>query len=195
MPVPSQSMLTDSHLAEHTVSSETVFQGRLLQVRLDHVRLPDGKPATREYVVHPGAAMVVPLHDDGSVTLVRQYRYPLARAFLEFPAGKLDVGEAPLECARRELAEEVGLVAHTLTVLTTVHNAIAYSNEAITLFLAQGLSPVAQRLDEGEFLDVLRVPLEQVLAGIQDGSISDVKTIIGGLMASKVLRNGYSSPT
>src|SRR5688572_20398783 len=121
---------SDAHLREDTVASEEVFRGRLLEVRRDLARLPDGSEATREYIVHPGAVMVVPLLDDGRLVMERQWRYPLERVMLEFPAGKLERGEPPYTCAVRELAEETGYTAREWARAGVLHNAIAYSDEA-----------------------------------------------------------------
>ena len=169
-------------LREEKISTAQVYRGDFLDVRRDQVSLPNGNTASREYIIHPGAAMVVPLHADGSVTLVRQFRYPINQVVLEFPAGKRDAGEDFLRTAQRELAEEVGLSAATWQHLTTVHNAMAYSDDSIGLYLAQDLSSVAQQLDEGEFLEIVRMPLVAVIAKITTGEISDVKTIIGALL-------------
>jgi ADP-ribose pyrophosphatase len=177
----------DGGLIETRIDSRQVFAGRLLDVRLDHVRLPSGSVATREYVVHPGAAMIVPLHADGTVTMVRQFRYPLNRVFLEFPAGKRDPGEPMLRTAQRELAEEVGLAGARWSQLTVIHNAIAYSDEAIELFLAEDLTQVEQQLDDEEFLDVVRLPLADVVAQVVRGEITDVKTLIGALATQQVV--------
>jgi ADP-ribose pyrophosphatase len=188
---PPANAAADAGLIETRVDSRQVFAGRLLDVRLDHVRLPNGSVATREYVVHPGAAMIVPLHADGTVTMVRQFRYPLNRVFLEFPAGKRDPGEPTLLTAQRELAEEVGLSARRWSQLTMIHNAIAYSDEAIELYLAEDLSSVEQCLDEEEFLDVVRLPLAEVVAQVTRGEITDVKTLIGALAAQQVLNRTW----
>jgi ADP-ribose pyrophosphatase len=169
----------DAHLREDTVASEAVFEGRLLEVRRDVVRLPDGSGATREFVVHPGAVMVVPMLDDGRLLMERQWRYPLARVMLEFPAGKLERGEPPLECAIRELAEETGYRAAEWARAGVLHNAIAYSDEAIEVWFARGLTAGEQQLDAGEFLDLhiaTRTELEQACA---DGAVTDGKTLVG----------------
>ena len=131
---------SDAHLREETVLSEQVYSGRFLDVRRDQIRLPDGAAAQREYIVHPGAVMVVPLLDDGRLVVERQWRYPLARVMLEFPAGKLDAGEAPLACARRELLEETGFSAREWAYAGVLHNAIAYSDEGLHIYFARGLT-------------------------------------------------------
>lgn len=178
---------SSERLAEVTLASEQVFKGRLLDVRRDKVRLASGAEVTREYVVHPGAAMVVPLMADGQVLLERQFRYPLHRSFIEFPAGKIDPGESPRATAERELLEETGYRAGKLTELTTIHNAIGYSNERIVLFLAEDLSAGEQELDEHEFVELFTAPLSQLLAWIASGEVSDVKTIIGAFFVQQHL--------
>lgn len=162
---------------ERFVSGEQIFSGRLLQVRRDTVRMPNGAEVTREYIRHPGAAAVLALTDDGCVVLERQYRYALARDFLEIPAGKVDAGDGLLDTAKRELLEETGYVASDWRRLATLHSAIGYSDEAIELFLARGLEQRARRLDAGEFLEVLLLPLAQAVAMVRDGSLTDVKTV------------------
>jgi ADP-ribose pyrophosphatase len=186
---PALQALSESseRLKEATLSSEQVFKGRLLDVRRDKVRLTTGAEVTREYVVHPGAAMVVPLMPDGQVVLVRQYRYPLHRSFIEFPAGKIDPGEAPLETARRELLEESGYTAARWTELTTIHNAIGYSDERIVLYLAEDLTLGKQELDEHEFVELFTAPLAQLMAWIASGDVTDVKTIIGAFFVQQHL--------
>ena len=178
---------TSERLNEATLSSESVFKGRLLDVRRDKVRLPNGAESNREYVVHPGAAMVVPLLADGQVLLVRQYRYPLHRAFIEFPAGKIDPGESPRQTAERELIEETGYRAGNFTELTTIHNAIGYSDERIVLYLAEDLTVGEQELDEHEFVELFTAPLSQLMAWIAAGEVTDVKTIIGAFFVQQHL--------
>jgi ADP-ribose pyrophosphatase len=167
------------HLREQTLRSEQVYRGHFLDVRRDSARLPDTSIATREYIVHPGAVMVVPLLDDGCLVMERQWRYPLGRAMLEFPAGKLEPGEAPLACAVRELAEETGYRATEWARAALLHNAIAYSNEGIEVWFARGLTLGERSLDVGEFVDVVRVTALELdeLAG--RGELTDAKTLIG----------------
>ncbi|HEX7383348.1 MAG TPA: NUDIX hydrolase, partial [Burkholderiaceae bacterium] len=147
-------MSDDDHLIERRVASQQVYAGHFLDVRRDTVVLPDGRETIREYIVHPGAVMVLALADDGRLVVERQWRYPLGRAMLEFPAGKIDAGEAPFECAVRELSEETGYRAAEWARAGALHNAIAYSDEVIEVWFARGLTAGAQRLDDGEFLDV-----------------------------------------
>jgi ADP-ribose pyrophosphatase len=166
-------------LTEHFVAGEEVYSGKLLRVQRDVVRLPDGKEAVREYIRHPGAVAIVALFDDGRVLLERQYRYPLRREFIEIPAGKLDHGESHLDTAKRELLEETGYVAARWQRLGIVHNAIGYSDEGIELWLARGLERREQKLEPGEFLEVIILPLAEAQAMIRDGRITDVKTVAG----------------
>ena len=169
----------DRHLREDTEKSEQVYRGHFLDVRRDMVRLPDGKSASREYIVHPGAVMVVPLLDDGRVVVERQWRYPLARAMLEFPAGKLDPGEAPFTCGVRELHEETGYRAAEWARAGILHNAIAYSNEGIEVWFARVLVLGERALDSGEFLDVSAMTVDELDELAQRGELTDAKTLIG----------------
>lgn len=181
----------DAHLCETPVSSERVFEGRFLKVDRDIVRLPDGHETFREHIVHPGAVMMIPLLADGRVVMERQWRHPLRRAFIEFPAGKIDAGEDPLATCHRELREETGYTAERITFLATIHNAISYSDEHIELYLAEGLTAGDAALDDGEFLDVFTTEPAQVLDWVRDGTITDVKTIIGAFWLEKLLSGAW----
>lgn len=184
--------MSDEHLKEICLESTTVHQGNFLTLKHDRVRLPDGKQASREYVQHPGAVMIVPVFDDGTVLLERQYRYPMGQVMIEFPAGKLDAGEDILACAKRELHEETGYRAREWTYLTRIHPVISYSTEFIDLYLAQGLHAGERSLDEGEFLDIFVAPAEQLLEWVRSGQVTDVKTVIGAFWLEKCLTGQWS---
>jgi len=171
--------MNDKHLREELVSSQQAYLGHFLDVRRDEVRLPDGSLAAREYIVHPGAVMIVPLLDDGRLVVERQFRYPMGRVMLEFPAGKLDVGEPPLQCAIRELAEETGYRAREWARAGILHNAIAYSDEGIEVWFARGLELGSRALDAGEFLDVEITTVATLEELAQRGELTDAKTLIG----------------
>ena len=166
-----------SDLTERLVSGDLVFDGTLLKVRRDEVRLPDGSIGTREYLRHPGAVAIVPLFDDGRVLRERQFRYPHGREFIEVPAGKLEAGEPHLETAKRELLEETGYTAEEWTRIGIIHTAIAYTDEGIEIFLAKKLSLGERQLDAGEFLETLIVGFDEAIAMIRDGRITDAKTV------------------
>jgi ADP-ribose pyrophosphatase len=178
----------DKDLTEHFVSGSRVYDGVLLKVNRDVVRLPDGSQGTREYIRHPGAVAIVPLFDDGRVLLERQFRYPHRREFIEIPAGKLEPGEPHLDTARRELAEETGYAAAEWTRLGIIHTSIAYTDEAIELFLAKQLTRTQRMLDQGEFLEPVVVSFEQALAMIRDGRITDSKSVSALLWVDKWFR-------
>lgn len=181
----------NSDFTEKKISSRTVYRGRLLTVKKDEVSLPDGGVASREYVVHPGAAIILPLFDDGSVLLERQFRYPVGNHFYELPAGKLEPDEAPLETAKRELVEETGYVAAEWRELGRLHPCIGYSDEQIDFFLARKLEFKGVRPDEGEFLETLRMPLADSVDWIRRGRITDTKTILGLFWAEKLLKENW----
>lgn len=177
--VPADLDPAEAHLVEHKVGSEQLLQGRFLDVRRDTIALRDGGTATREYIVHPGAVMVVPVLDDGRLVMERQYRYPLGRIVLEFPAGKLDAGEAVQVCGQRELLEETGYRAREWARACVLHNACAYSDEGIEVWFARGLSLGERRLDEGESLDVCLRSEAELDALAARGELTDAKTLIG----------------
>jgi ADP-ribose pyrophosphatase len=181
------SVRVDLHLKEVQVDSKLAYEGHFLKVQRDTVRLPDGKQSKREYIKHPGAVVILPLFDDGSVLLERQYRYPLQKVFIEFPAGKIDPNEDPLDCAKRELQEETGYTAADWQFLCTIHNAIAYSDEHLDIFVARGLIAGESRLDDGEFLETFTATVPDMLSWIREGKISDVKTVIGAFWLDKFL--------
>ena len=169
----------DAHLREHTIESKQVYRGDFLDVRRDTVRLPDGGVSHREYIVHPGAVMVVAMLEDGRLLVERQWRYPIGRAMLEFPAGKIEPGEPVLDCAIRELTEETGYRAAEWARAGLFHNAIGYSNEGIEIWFARGLVAGVRQLDAGEFLDVCSIGADELEALVRAGQVSDGKTLVG----------------
>ncbi len=177
-----------AHLVETKVEGEAVFDGKLLHVRRDTVRLPDGTLATREYIVHPGAVLIVPVLPDGRLGIVRQFRYPLDRILIEFPAGKLDPGETPLATAQRELREEAGYIAASWQRLGRVHSVVSYSTEEIELLVATDLTHVGAKLDAGEFLEVGTMSVEEMLAAVDHDEITDAKTVAALLLYVRRLR-------
>jgi ADP-ribose pyrophosphatase len=176
----------DLHLKEVQVDSEVAYEGHFLKVQRDIVRLPDGKQSAREYIRHPGAVVILPVFADGSVLLERQFRYPLHNIFIEFPAGKIDLGEDPLVCAKRELQEETGYTASDWQFVCTIHNAIAYSDEHLDIYIARGLIAGESKLDEGEFLETFTATIPEMLDWVRMGRITDVKTIIGAFWLEKI---------
>jgi ADP-ribose pyrophosphatase len=167
----------DADLVETRIASNLAFQGKFLEVRVDRVKMPGGGEATREYIVHPGAVLVVPVLDNGALVLERQYRYPVRSVMLEFPAGKIDPGERPLATAQRELREEAGYTAVKWTLLGTIHPEIGYSNEFIEIYEATGLTHVGQSLDEGENLEIVTMSEQELLATYDCGGLTDSKSI------------------
>jgi ADP-ribose pyrophosphatase len=172
-------MPDDNHLTERRVSGEVLIDGGFLELRKDTVQLPDGSIATREFIQHSGAVAVIPLLDDGRIVLVRQYRYPVGKVLLEFPAGKLDAGESVLACGQRELLEETGYRASEWAYAGAIHNAAAYSSESIHLWFARGLQAGEQNLDQGEFVEVVHRSEAELDALAARGELPDVKTLIG----------------
>ena len=173
---------------EKTLAREELYQGRIIHVYKDTVALRDGKETIREVVDHPGGVTVVPVDAEGRVYCVRQYRYPYGEHVLETPAGKLERGEDPLECARRELSEETGFTAEQFVDLGRIYPSPGYCREIIYLYLALGLKAGEQHLDAGEFLDVERHPLEELVGMAMDNTLLDAKTVVGVLKADRWLR-------
>jgi ADP-ribose pyrophosphatase len=182
----------DFHLRETRIDGEIAYNGDFLKVTRDRIKLPDGTTTHREFIRHPGAVVILPLLPDGRVLLERQFRYPNDRVFIEFPAGKIDPGEDPLACAKRELAEETGYTANEWHVVCTIHNAIAYSDEHLDLFLARGLTEGQATLDEGEFLETFTATLPEMLEMVRRGEITDVKTVIGAFWLEKILSGAWT---
>lgn len=178
-------------LTEKRLNSETVFKGKLLHVLRDMVSLPDGAAAVREYITHPGAVVVIALKENGKLLFERQFRYPVGQVFLELPAGKIDAGEDITETARRELLEETGYIASEWRYLGVMHPCIGYANERIEIFLATGLTEGEARLDEGEFLELTELSLEEAREAVREGQITDAKTITCLFWADGVLNKGW----
>lgn len=180
-------------LTECRLDGEPLFEGAFLKAFRDRVRLPDGNEATREYIVHPGAVMVIPLLEDGTgaerLVMERQFRYPVGRTIVEFPAGKLDPGESPLACAQRELQEETGYTAREWARAGLLHPVVAYSTEFIEIWFARHLTLGQRKLDQGEFLDVFTATPDELYAWCRDGQVTDAKTLIGALWLQNV-QNG-----
>ena len=179
-------------LKETRIDGEVAFDGRFLKVTRDRITLPDGAETFREFIRHPGAVVILPLFDDNSVLLERQFRYPLDKVFIEFPAGKIDQGEDHLACAKRELQEETGYTASNWDFLCTIHNAIAYSDEHLELYLARGLTAGPARLDDGEFLETFRATVPELLEMVSNGQITDVKTVIGTFWLEKIIAGNWT---
>ena len=188
--------MTEPHLRETKRSSQEVFRGRLLHAFQDIVELADGSTSVREYVVHPGAVMVIPLmHDESGntrVVLERQFRYPVGQVMVEFPAGKLDAGESTWDCARRELREETGYSALEWAHAGRLHPVIAYSTEFIDIWFARVLSPGRPSLDVGEHIDVFTATPSELLQWCADGTVTDGKTLTGTLWLQNVLSGAWS---
>jgi ADP-ribose pyrophosphatase len=181
-------------LTEHVLSSEVVFEGRLLHVRRDAVRLPDGEHSVREYIQHPGAVVVIPILDNGDLILERQHRYPLHRDFIELPAGKIDADEGTLACAQRELLEETGYLAREWQYVTTVYPCIGYADERLVYYVARGLIFRGHARDDDEFLEVFQMSFEQALEQVRSGEICDVKTVVGLFWLEKLLQGNWTPP-
>lgn len=182
--------MSDDHLIEHTVQQQELLRGHFLHVVRDSVRLPNDRLATREYVVHPGAVMVIPMLEtsDGlRLVMERQYRYPVGQVMIEFPAGKLDSGEDPFVCAQRELLEETGYSALQWARAGVLHPVIAYSTEVIEIWFAKDLTLGERQLDQDEFLDVYTATPDELMLGCQQGLITDGKTLTGLLWLQNVL--------
>jgi len=182
----------DSHLREEKISSQELLRGHFLHAFRDIVRLPDGREASREYVRHPGAVMIIAQLDDGRLVLERQYRYPVQSVMIEFPAGKLDAGEAPLDCAKRELLEETGYSAASWVRAGVMHPVISYSTEFIDIWFAKDLSAGERKLDAGEFLDVFTASPAELLQWCRDGQVTDAKTVTGALWLQNVLSGAWT---
>lgn len=180
-----------AHLTEHTLASEEVFDGVFFRIIRDTVRLPNGIEAAREYIKHPGAVAIVAITDSGHIIMEHQYRHPVQKVFLEIPAGKIDPNETPQACAERELLEETGYTASHWQHLGMIHPCIGYADEHIQIFLARGLTKTERQLDHGEFLDVVELPFDGVLASVTQGAITDGKTISALFFAERAIKQGF----
>ena len=181
-----------TYLTETTVDSKDILTGDFLHARRDTVRLPDGSQSTREYIIHSGAVMIVAQLDDGRLVLERQYRYPVQAVMIEFPAGKLDAGEASLVCAKRELLEETGYSARQWARAGLLHPVISYSTEFIDIWFARDLTLGERKLDDGEFLDVFTATPTELLAWCCSGQVTDAKTLTGVLWLQNVLSGAWA---
>jgi ADP-ribose pyrophosphatase len=188
--------MTDRHLTEILLSSETLLSRNFLQIRSDTVQLPDGMSAIREYVVHPGAVMVIPFLEDafGNIRIVleRQFRYPVNQVMVEFPAGKLDLHESMHDCAQRELREETGYSAAQWAHAGVMHPVISYSTEFIDIWFARHLTLGSRQLDQGEFLDVFTATPAEFMQWCREGRVTDAKTLAGALWLQNVLSGAWS---
>ncbi|HAT39893.1 NUDIX domain-containing protein [Polynucleobacter necessarius] len=178
----------DAHLKEERISGEDIYGGIFLTMKRDKIALPNGEQAIREYLTHPGAVAIVAILDDGRVLMERQYRYPIAKACLEIPAGKLDPSEDHLVCAKRELEEETGYTAKKWSYIRRIHPVISYSTEFIDIYLAEALVPGKSHLDEEEFLDVFAASIDQLLVWVEEGEITDIKTTISAYWLDRYRR-------
>ncbi|MBC7333658.1 MAG: NUDIX hydrolase [Actinobacteria bacterium] len=179
----------EKKLFEEKISSQIIFEGEIVNLYFDKVKLPNNRVATREKVTHPGAVGIVPVTRNNEIILIRQFRYPVGDVLIEIPAGKLGKGEPPYECAKRELEEEIGAVGGTLINICTFYTSPGFCNEILYLYLALDFEEKENSLDEDEFLQVFRVKLGDSLDMIKSGTIKDAKTIIGILMARDYIGN------
>lgn len=175
------------HLSEKTLSVEEIYNGKIIDVTKEKVMLESGKETYREVVHHSGGVCIVPITDEGEVVLVRQFRYPYNDVLTELPAGKLEKGEDPLIAGKRELLEEVGVESDNIISLGKVYPTCAYDTEIIYIYLAKNLKYKEQKLDEGEFLDIIKIPINQAYDMVMNGEIPDAKTQIGILKAYNLL--------
>ena len=190
--IAQQENTTVSELKETRLDGGVVYDGHFLKVEKDRIQLPDGSTSQREFIRHPGAVVILPLLPDGRVLLERQFRYPNGKVFIEFPAGKIDPGEDHLACAQRELEEETGYTAKRWRFVCTIHNAIAYSDEHLEIFLAEDMTQGQQKLDDGEFLEIFSATVPELLEMVRRGDITDVKTIIGTFWLEKILAGTWT---
>lgn len=176
------------NLEEKTISSRHIYSGNIIEVEHLKVTLPDGREATRDLVLHPGASVVIPLNKNDELYMVRQYRKAIEKESLEIPAGKLDKGEDPQVCAERELREETGLTAEHVIHLASIHSTPGFSNEVLHLYVATGLNEGEACTDEDEFISTEKIPVKKLVDMVLSGEITDAKTIIGIFIAEKIIR-------
>lgn len=176
----------DALIHEHEVGEDVAWTGNIINVNRMTVELPDGRKATRDIVRHPGAVAIVALTDEGRICLVRQYRASLGRVTVEIPAGKLDPGEDPLDCAMRELREETGMRAERMAFLTTIATAVGFCDELIHIYMATGLTFDESSPDADEFINVDLVELPEFIDAVLDGQIEDAKTVVGALICDAI---------
>ena len=174
-------------LFEKKINSKQIFDGVVVKLFVDDVELPDGKKAIREIVRHPGAVCVIPVDEDENVIMIKQFRYPFSEVLLEVPAGKLEPNEDPLEAVKRELEEESGVNAESVEYIGTMYTTVAILDEKIHMYLATGLTYKNAHPDDGEFLEVVKIPLKTLVEMVMDGKIPDSKTQIAILKAEKIL--------
>lgn len=179
--------MNDENLIEKQLTSENVFDGRLLHVYSDKIELPNGRTSTREYIRHQGAVCVVPVTDRNEIIVVRQYRYPIGRVTVEIPAGKLDPGEKPLDAAKRELSEETGVESADITYIGGLYPSVAYTDEIIHMYMAKNLRYGKAHTDDDEFLDVQKIPVAEFVEKIMNGEIMDSKTQAAVLKVARIL--------
>lgn len=178
-----------AHLNEETLSSERIFEGKVVKLRRDQARLENGDTSFREVIEHNGGVCVLPLTDEGEIIFVRQFRYPFKQVLLEIPAGKREGDEEPIKCGIRELKEEVGATAEKITYLGHLYPTVAYDTEIIHMFMAQGLDFGEQKLDPDEFIDVVKIPFDQAVDMVMRGEIPDSKTQLAILKAKILIEN------
>jgi len=182
--------MADKNFKEQTIDSARVYDGRLLQVYRDSVRLPNGNVSGREWIKHPGAAVVIPYLGEGRILLVRQYRYPVRRVMFELPAGKIDPGESPADTVRRELAEETGFIPRKVMEVVLIHTCVGYSDERLFLYWADGLQQCAAQPDEDETIETVPIGIDSAMELLRRGEITDAKTLIGLFWAEDIIRRG-----
>lgn len=182
--------MKEEEMREEKITGEEIFKGRVVHLVQDSVRLPDGRTSTREVIHHPGGVGILPLMPDGTVLTVRQFRYPGGEVLTEIPAGKLEYGEDPLDCGKRELSEEVGAEADKWVFLGNIYPTPAYDDEIIRVYLATELHFGDQHLDPGEFLNVVPMQLSELYEKVMEGKICDAKTQIGVLKTMALLKEG-----